>query len=296
MHDYTGTPDLPDTIPLPDDNDLDRAAAFNPAFEGLKNSVLYLAASLVEQHVIAASGTLELDLTGVNWVRFTLVGGGGAGGYADNGGSGIVGGGGGGAGAIVEAMLPASEVPDELTVIVGAGGNATSDVDPENAGQATVVTAAITVPWSNFLLTAPGGAAGDKDGPGGAGGLRTGDSDTPQGGATGGANGESAFARGSAGAGGGASGGDPAEPGGDGGYSCVGCPGGKGGGIGQVGLGGRGYGAGGGGGRGGAVGSGGGGGAGGFGLTSLAENGLGTFGGAGADGVVIVTLYRGGVL
>jgi hypothetical protein len=199
----------------------------------------------------SGSNTWDKDPSSV-WIDFVLVGGGGGGGAVGGG----VGGGGGGPGAILLLGFPASEVPEDLTITIGAAGPAGSN------GSNT------TVSGTGFSLIAPGGLAGAGGGAGGAGG-------------TAGAHGFNRDVSG--GAGGAATGADGSlNP--YGGLVGSGATGGPG-------TGGGGYGAGGGGGASGS--DGGGGGAGGYAGAPAAGNGTATDGGAGTGGYVAIIERRG---
>jgi hypothetical protein len=196
----------------------------------------------------SGSGSWDKDPTAV-WIDFVLVGAGGGGGAV----SGGIGGGGGGPGAIVMLSVPASEVPEDLTITIGTAGTPGS-----NGGNTTVSGV-------GFSLIAPGGLAGTAGGAGGAAGAH-------------GLNGAV-----SGGAGGAASGSDGSlNP--FGGLVGSGATGGPG-------TGGGGYGAGGGGGASGS--DGGGGGAGGYAGTPAAGNGTATVGGSGTGGFVVIIERRG---
>lgn len=196
----------------------------------------------------SGSGSWDKDATAV-WIDFVLVGAGGGGGAV----SGGIGGGGGGPGAIVMLSVPASEVPEDLTITIGTAGTAGS-----NGGNTTVSGV-------GFSLIAPGGLAGTAGGAGGAAGPHG-----INGAVSGGAGGASSGADGSL---------NPF-----GGLVGSGATGGPG-------TGGGGYGAGGGGGAGAT--DGGGGGAGGYAGSPAAGNGTATTGGAGTGGFVAIIERRG---
>lgn len=298
---YAGDPSTwVESAALPDDGDKPRASIWNVPYEALfdRTSYLYQAAGGITYRFTSSDSVSWDDLSAVfiadrvSAIRILAVGGGGAGGFcSDTGGAG-----GGGAGAIVDRMFPGTMVLADgspaLTVTIGPGGAATNGGDQINHGSDTVVS------WGGVLLTAPGGTGGTTSSSsagsaGGFGGQIIGNANTGDGG-VGGAPGDDGedIRVGRNGAGGGG-GGDFGSGAGDGGRSAYGYRGGTGGASGAVGNNGYGYGAGGGGGAN-TGGGGGGGGAGGLGYQQLAGDGvIDVGGGAGADGVVFITLILG---